>query len=150
MLPDTKAIREQSHLNLQHRLNSGGKRSTHKSCKDATDSPSFSLPPKIQQHLDRTSGLLLRRAPSRHRNLVRRAAHKKVSCPHHNTQQKLWYPTSTQAQSFSLRKSNRRLGKLKNGSCLKHSCYKESYSFTYIKTVFFCYFRRSQDLKNSH
>lgn len=95
--PDTRPIREESHLNLQHHLKSGGKRSTQKSCKDATDSPSLSLPPKIHQHLDRTSGLLLRRAPSRHRNLVRTAAHQRVSCPHHNTQQKLWYPSSTQA-----------------------------------------------------
>lgn len=94
---DTRAIREESLLNLHHHLKSGGKRSTHKSCRDATDSPSLSLPPKIYQYLDRTSGLLLRRAPSRHRNLVRTAARKRESCPHHDTQQKLWYPTSTQA-----------------------------------------------------
>lgn len=97
MPPDTRLIREESYLNLQHHLKSDGKSSTPKSCKDATDSPSLFPSPKIHQHLDRTSGFLLRRAASRHRNLVRTAAHKRVSCPHHNTQQKLWHPTSTQA-----------------------------------------------------
>lgn len=97
MPPDTRLIREESYLNLQHHLKSDGKSSTPKSCKDATDSPSLFPSPKIHQHLDRTSGFLLRRAASRHRNLVRTAAHKRVSCPHHNTQQKLWHSTSTQA-----------------------------------------------------
>lgn len=68
---DTRAITEEPHLNQQYHLKRGGKMSTHKSCKGTTDSPPLYLPPKIHQHLDRTSGLLPRRAPSRHRSLVK-------------------------------------------------------------------------------
>lgn len=58
---DTRAIREESHLNPHHL--EWWLKEHPKSCKDTTDSPSLYLPPKIHQHLDRTSGLLPRRAP---------------------------------------------------------------------------------------
>lgn len=88
------------------------------------------------------------RASNLQRNLARTAAPKRdiMSTPYRRNGIQ---PAPDLEASLLEKNTTEGLRKPWNWSCLKTSCCKWSYSFAYSKTVFFCYFRGSKDLKNS-